>query len=168
MGDLITISNRELTRAEVCHRLIDKQLKQAEAASLLSLSTRQVKRLLRAYRKGGAQALVSKRRGKPGNHRLPQKLVDQALSLIRSKYQDFGPTLAREKLSDSHRLKLSVETVRQLMIGAGLWKPRRARSPRIHQTRERRSCLGELCQVDGSPHDWFEGCAPRCTLELHP
>jgi transposase len=164
MGDVITMSKRELTRVEVLQRLVNKRLKQSEAAHLLSLSTRQVKRLLSAYRKDGAAALVSKRRGKPGNHRLPQKVINQALSLIRSKYQDFGPTLACEKLSESHKLRLSVETVRQLMIGAGIWQTRRAKLPRIHQSRERRSCLGELCQVDGSPHDWFEGRAPRCTL----
>jgi hypothetical protein len=158
------MSKRELTRVEGLQRLFNKRLKQSEAAHLLSLSTRHVKRLLRAYRVDGPQALVSKRRGKPGNHRLPQKLIDLALALIHSKYRDFGPTLACEKLAQVHRLKLSVETVRQLMIGAGLWQARRARAPRIHQSRQRRSCLGELCQIDGSPHDWFEGRAPRCTL----
>jgi transposase len=132
MGDVITMSNRELNRVEVLQRLVNKRLKQAEAAHLLSLSTRHVKRLVRAYRMDGHQALVSKRRGKPGNHRLLQKVINQALSLIHSHYQDFGPTLACEKLSESHKLKLSVETVRQLMIGAGLWQTRRGKSPCIH------------------------------------
>ncbi len=164
MGDVITMSHRELSRVEVCQRLVEKRLKQADAARMLAISIRHVKRLLRAYKKSGAPALASKRRGKPSNHRLPQKLIDRALSLIRSKYPDFGPTLACEKLAQAHQLKLSVETVRQLMISTGLWQPRRAKAPRIHQSRERRACLGELCQVDGSPHDWFEGRAPRCTL----
>jgi transposase len=164
MGDVITMSNRELSRIEVCQRLVEKRLKQAEAASLLSISVRHLKRLLRAYKKSGAAALASKRRGQPSNHRLPQKLIDRALSLIRSKYPDFGPTLACEKLAQAHHLKLSVESVRQVMIAAGLWQPRRGKAPRLHQSRQRRACLGELCQLDGSPHDWFEGRAPRCTL----
>lgn len=164
MHDLITMSNQELRRADILQRLVDKRLKQSQAASLLSLSIRQIKRLLSAYRKAGPAALISARRGRPGNHRLPHNLTDQALSLIISNYHDFGPTLACEKLLEIHNLKLSVETVRQLMIGAGLWKPRPARAARIHQSRQRRSCLGELCQIDGSPHDWFEHRAPNCTL----
>jgi transposase len=158
------MSNRELTRAEVFQRLKDKRLKQSQAASMLGIGVRHIKRLLRAYREAGAVALISKRRGKPGNHRLPQETIDQALDLIRTRYADFGPTLAHEKLTQVHKLELSVEAVRKLMIGAGLWQPRRPRAPRIHQSRQRRSCLGELCQIDGSPHDWFEGRAPRCTL----
>jgi transposase len=164
VADILSMSKRELTRAEVMQRLLDQRLKQAQAASMLAISIRHLKRLLRAYRKDGAPALISKRRGRPGNHRLPQKVITQALQLIRTRYADFGPTLAHEKLTELHHLKLSVESVRQLMIAAGLWQPRRGKAPRIHQSRERRSCLGELCQIDGSPHDWFEGRAPRCTL----
>jgi hypothetical protein len=112
----------------------------------------------------GAEGLISKKRGKPSNHQLPVNTKRRALKLIRSRYSDFGPTLACEKLLELHDLRLSVETVRRLMIEGGLWKPRRARAARIHQSRQRRSSLGELCQVDGSPHDWFEGRAERCTL----
>jgi len=158
------MSNRELTRADIMQRLVDKRLKQREAASLLDLSLRQLKRLLRAYRKDGPCSLISKKRGKASNHQLPAKLKDQALFLIQSRYSDFGPTLAHEKLLELHDLHLSVESVRQLMIGAGLWVAKRARRPGIHHLRPRRSALGELVQLDGSPHDWFEGRAPRCTL----
>jgi transposase len=164
MGDLFTMSNGELTRADLMQRLVDNRLKQAEVAALLNLSVRQVKRLLRAYRQGGAGALVSKRRGKASNHQLPQETKDQALKLIKTRYSDFGPTLAREKLLDLHDIKLSVESVRTLMICAELWRPKRGTRPSIHQMRERRCCLGELVQLDGSPHDWFEGRGPRCTL----
>jgi predicted transcriptional regulator len=135
MGELITMSNQELRRAELMQRLIDKRLKQADAAALLNLTRRQIKRLLRAYRNGGPAALISKRRGKPGNHRLAHNVMDQALHLIHSQYADFGPTLAHEKLTEVHQLKLSVEAVRQLMIAADLWKPRRGKAPRIHQSR---------------------------------
>lgn len=164
MGDLFTMSKKELTRVEVLQRLLDKRLRQSEAARLLNLSIRHIKRLLRTYRKLGASGLVSKRRGKSSNHQLPDKTKAQALKLILSRYSDFGPTLAHEKLFELHHLKLSVESVRQIMIRAGIWKPKRARAARIHHLRERRSCLGELVQIDGSPHDWFEGRAPRCTL----
>lgn len=164
MDDLITMSNKELTRAELMQRLSDKRIKQCEAATMLGLSLRQVKRLIRAFRKQGPTGLISKQRGKPSNHQLPKKTKLKAKRLLKARYSDFGPTLAQEKLSELHGLKLSVETVRQLMIELNLWKPRRARKARIHQLRARRSCLGELVQIDGSPHDWFEGRAPRCTL----
>lgn len=158
------MSSRELSRLEIMQRLVDKRLNQAQAANMIGLSIRQIKRLLRAYRIDGAEGLISKRRGKPSNHQLPLKTKHRALKLIGSRYSDFGPTLACEKLLELHQIKLSVETVRKLMTEAELWKPRRARAARIHQSRQRRASLGELCQLDGSPHDWFEGRAERCTL----
>lgn len=157
------MSQRELSRLEVIQRVKKKNLKQREAAELLSLSLRQVKRLCEAYQAGGAAALVSKQRGRPSNNRLPEKTLRKARQLLHKRYHDFGPTLAHEKLS-IEGVSLSVEAVRQLMIGEGLWQVRRARRPVIHQLRERRARLGELIQIDGSPHDWFEGRAPKCTL----
>jgi hypothetical protein len=157
------MSERELRRLEVIQRVKKKTLKQREGAELLSLSLRQVKRLCRGYQTGGAAALVSKRRGQPANNRLPEKTTRKARRLLHKRYHDFGPTLAHEKLS-IEGVKLSVEAVRQLMISEGLWQVRRARRPVIHQLRERRARLGELIQIDGSPHDWFEGRAPKCTL----
>jgi transposase len=157
------MSQRELTRLEVIQRVKRKTLKQHQAAELLSLSLRQVKRLCKAYRTAGAAGLISKQRGRPSNHRLPEKTIKQARQLLRARYHDFGPTLATEKLSIEGVL-LSVETVRQLLIGEGLWKAKCVRRPVIHQLRERRARVGELVQIDGSPHDWFEGRAPKCTL----
>jgi transposase len=157
------MSQRELSRLEVVQRVKRKSLKQREAAELLSLSLRQVKRLCQLYQDGGAAALVSKRRGRPANNRLPEKTTKKARHLLRTRYHDFGPTLAHEKLA-IEGVKLSVEAVRQLMIAEGLWQVRRARRPVIHQLRERRARVGELVQIDGSPHDWFEGRAPKCTL----
>ena len=158
------MSQRELSRLEVIQQVERKELKQERAAALLNLSVRQIKRLLRAYIAQGATALVSKHRGRPSNHRLAEAVVTTATQLLQTRYFDFGPTLAQEKLVEDHALKLSVESVRHLMIVAGLWKARRAHQPVIHQLRERRSQLGELIQIDGSPHDWFEGRAPKCTL----
>jgi transposase len=161
------MSNHEITRLEVMQRLKDKRLTQKEAARLLRISTRQVKRLWRAYRKKGAKGLVSSRRGQPSNNRLDAGVVQQALDLIKEKYEDFGPTLAHEKLTEVHRLALSRESVRRIMIEEGLWKPKRAKKPSAHQLRERRACFGELVQIDGSDHDWFEGRGPRCTLLVY-
>jgi transposase len=164
VSDLLLMSQRELTRLEVIQRVKQKRLTQREAADLLDLSVRQVKRLLRAYRRGGARALQSKHRGRTSNNRLAPEVTARACELLRERYYDFGPTLAHEKLIECHGLRLSVESVRQLMIAAGLWRARRARQPVVHCLRERRSRLGELVQLDGSPHDWFEGRGPRCVL----
>jgi transposase len=157
------MSQRELTRLEVIQRVKRKTLKQRQAAELLSLSLRHVKRLCKAYQRAGAGGLISKRRGQPANNRLPEKTINKARQLLRSRYHDFGPTLATEKLAIDG-LSISIETVRQLLIGEGLWQVKRVRRPVIHQLRERRARLGELVQIDGSPHDWFEGRAPKCTL----
>jgi transposase len=158
------MSRRELSRLEVIQRVRRRTLTQSQAAELLSLSLRQVKRLCKAYLAAGASALVSRRRGRPSNNRLPAEVVARARELLRANYYDFGPTLAHEKLVEAHGLSLSLESVRQLMIREGLWEPRRARKAVIHQLRERRARVGELVQIDGSPHDWFEGRAERCTL----
>jgi transposase len=164
VDELLTMSNRELTRLEVMQRLKAKRLKQKEAAQLLGISTRQVKRLWRAYRKQGAKGLVSQRRGKPSNHRLDAGVRQQALDLIQEKYKDFGPTMAHEKLTEVHQLELSRESVRRIMIEEQIWKPKPAKQPSTHPLRERRACFGELIQIDGSDHDWFEGRGPRCSL----
>ena len=158
------MSQQELSRLDVIQRVCRKSLKQRQAAELLGLSVRQVKRLSRQYRREGAAALVSKRRGRPSNHRLAPETVSAAAQLLRSRYADFGPTLAHEKLRDAHGLSLGLESARQLMIRLGLWQPRRARKLVVHQLRERRARRGELVQIDGSPHDWFEGRAAKCTL----
>ncbi len=93
--------------------------------------------------------------------------MQQALDLIQEKYADFGPTLAHEKLVELHGLKLSDESVRRLMIQEGIWKPKRAKQPRAHPMRERRACFGELVQIDGSEHAWFEDRGPKCTLLVY-
>ena len=164
MGDFLLMSKRELTRHDILQRLIDKRLTQQQAAAILALSVRQVKRLAKAYRKDGASGLISKRRGRPSNNQLSLQVKEQATDLIRSTYHDFGPTLAHEKLVETHGLRLSRESVRQVMVAEGLWQAKRAKRPTIYQLRERRACYGELIQIDGSPHDWFEGRAPACTL----
>jgi transposase len=164
MDKLLEMSAKELTRLEVMQRISRKQMSQTEAGRLLSLSVRQIKRLLKAYRQNGATGLVSKHRGRKGNNRLSEEVKKRALNLLKTKYQGFGPTLAHEKLVEKEKLQLSDESVRKLMIEEDLWKPRKAKQGVVHQLRERRACFGELVQIDGSPHDWFEGRAPVCVL----
>jgi transposase len=158
------MSTKELSRLEVMQRLVEKRISQKEAGRVLGVSTRQVKRLLRGYRRDGAKGLVSKRRGRVSNNRLAEGTRRKVLDLLKSKYAGFGPTLAHEKLVELEGLKISDERVRQLMIEEGLWKARKARKMVVHQMRERRACFGELVQLDGSAHDWFEGRAPACSL----
>lgn len=163
MDKLLTMSKKEWTRKEIMQRLEEKSLKQKEAAEMLGISERHVRRLLSSYRVHGAEGLISKRRGRPSNNRVAEKMKQQVVDLLHSRYADFGPTLACEKLSELHGLRLSVESVRQIMIAEGLWKARRRRKAQVHQLRQRRACVGELVQIDGSPHNWFEDRGPACT-----
>jgi len=161
---LITMSAKEMSRLEIVQRLEEKRLRQKEAAEILGLTVRQIKRLLSRYRKNGASGLVSQRRGKPGNNRLDECDLEKGLDLLKGKYKGFGPTLAHEKLVEVEGLKIGKESTRQIMIAEGLWKARKERKVTVHQMRERRACFGELVQIDGSPHAWFEERGTACTL----
>lgn len=155
---------RELDRLKIIEAVIDGTLKPGRAAERLGLTDRQIRRLVNRVRAEGPPGIVSRRRGQPGNNRLPADLAKMALNLIRNRYHDFGPTLACEKLREVHGLYISKETVRKLMADAGLWIPRKLRSASVYQPRNRRHCIGELVQIDGSDHRWFEDRGPACTL----
>ncbi|WP_323113157.1 ISNCY family transposase [Enterobacter bugandensis] len=111
--------------------------------------------------------VLNRHRGQPGNRQLMPGLAERALRIIRERYADFGPTLACEKLAEIHGLYLAKETVRKLMTRDGLWIPRTLRPPRVHQPRPRRACIGELIQIDGCEHRWFEDRGPACTLLVY-
>ena len=162
MGRLV-MSERELRRVEVLSRVVEGRLSVAHAAEVLGLSPRQVQRPLRTFRRDGAPALRQKVRGRPSTNRLRDGMRDLALALVRESYADFGPTLAAEKLAERHGLKVSRKTLRKWMAEDGLWLSRRQRR-QFHQPRLRRECLGELVQIDGSEHRWFEDRAGPCTL----
>lgn len=164
---LITMSMREADRLKTIQSVVDGVLGVNQAAARLALTARQIRRIVRRYLTQGAGGLVSRKRGRPSNHQLESGLADRAIALIRQRYVDFGPTLAREKLLECHGLVIGKETLRHLMIDAGLWATRRQRAPPIHQPRARRACLGELVQIDGSDHAWFEERAPSCTLLVY-
>lgn len=158
------MSHQELDRAAVVHNVLERQLTQAQAARQLKLSVRQVKRLVQRYRVEGASGLASRRRGRPSNNRITTAIQEEFIALIKAHYADFGPTLAHEKLVEQHGFGHSVETLRQWMVAEGLWQTKARRTVRAFQVRERRPCRGEMVQIDGSPHDWFERRAPKCTL----
>ena len=151
----------ELDRRQIRTRLAERRLTRRRAAALLGLSERQVQRRYRAFQRAGAAGLASRRRGRPSNRRLAPAVREQALTLVRARYANFGPTFAHQKLTEEHALAFSVETLRGWMIAAGLWVPRAQRARRSQPPRPRRACLGELVQIDGSEHAWFEDRA-RC------
>ncbi len=161
---LLTMSQQEFDCAEWMLRIRERRATQAHVAVHLGVSVRQVERMYRAYKASGAAGLASKKRGQPSTHRLPDALRAAALGLVRALYGDFRPTLACEKLAEVHGVLVSVETLRKWMIADGMWLPRAARRARPHPPRYRRPCLGELVQIDGCDHEWFEERAPRCTL----
>lgn len=164
MSDILQMSQQERSRAQVLRDLDEGRIKRKRAAQQLNLSVRQIIRLLKVYRRCGDEGLISKKRGRPSHHQLDPHTKQRALELLQTRYADFGPTFAHEKLTEVHHLALGRETVRGLMIQAGLWHPRRARKPVVHPLRERRARLGELIQIDGSPYAWFEDRAPACSL----
>lgn len=164
---VITMSRKELARLQALISLAERRSRIDDAAVLLGLGRRQTYRLLLEFRERGPEALISKRRGQPSNHAHGPVFRQTVLGIVRELYEDFGPTLAAEKLREVHSLPIGVETLRQWMVADGLWVRRRDRVKAVHQPRHRRDCLGELIQIDGSEHRWFEDRGPMCTLLVY-
>jgi transposase-like protein len=162
--ELVTLSQPELDRLAALQRYLDSRLTQTEAARQLGISERQFRRLMRRLEAEGPAGVGSRRRGRPGNNRLPSATIARALELVRERYHDFGPTFAAEKLLEVHGIRLSHETLRKAMIAADLWQSRRRPQRQVHPPRERRPCRGELLQLDGSHHRWFEERGSKCVL----
>ena len=135
----------------------------ASAAALLSFSVRQVKRLKRRLREGREAALAHANRGQPSSRRLPELQREKAVAVARTKYAGFNDHHLAEKLNEVEGLHLSRETLRRLLRQAGIASPRKRRAPAHRQRRLRSARLGQLVQLDGSPHDWLEGRGPRLT-----
>lgn len=159
----VLMSEREVHRVEVLSSVVARRMSTSEAASVLCLSDRQVQRLLKSFREDGAVSLRHKARGRPSNNRSLDGLRDLTLSIVRERYADFGPTLAVEKLAERDGVKVSRETLRKWMVEDGLWLSRNQRRV-FHRPRLRRECYGELIQIDGSDHRWFEDRDAPCTL----
>lgn len=160
---LIAMSERDLQRIEVLSKVMSGRMTVVSAAHVLDLSERHVRRLLDRMRTDGAASIRHKAIGRPSNNRISDGVREYAMMLVRQHYSDFGPTLATEKLAERDGLHVSRETVRRWMADAGLWLSAKQRRT-FHQPRLRREAYGDLIQIDGSEHRWFEDRGPPCSL----
>ncbi|CAH7455989.1 transposase [Vibrio chagasii] len=161
---LITMSTKELEKIKILQDVIERRIRQSDAAKLLNVSPRQIRRLTKQLVQEGASSIAHKARGKPSNRCHSPEYRLTVLQTVREHYPDFPPTFAREKLLECHNLPVGLETLRNWMIADMIWETRSQRKPKVYQPRHRRDCLGELIQIDGSHHDWFEGRRPKCCL----
>src|SRR5271157_835559 len=158
-----TLSQKELQRVSVISACIKGDMACARAAVLLCLSVRQIKRLKKRMREDGEAALAHANRGRPSHRRLPDAVAERIVQLARGTYAGFNDHHLCEKLVEREGFSLSRETLRRLLRKNGLGSPRKRRAPAHRQRRVRSARLGELVQLDGSPHDWLEGRGPRLT-----
>lgn len=155
---------READRYALMQQIESQKITIKEASHVLGISYRQARRIWSRYQIEGPKGLISKRKGKSSNHQMACGVKEKAMALVKEKYADYGPTLAKEKLQEKHSLILSKETLRKLMIQEGLWKAKKENKRKVHPRRTRRSRVGELVQIDGSYHEWFEDRAEKCCL----
>lgn len=159
------MSKEELRRLEMIHKVIDKGMKQKDAAELLSLSCRQVRTIVRKVKRHGDKAIVHGSRGKPSPRKFSDEFQKEVIKIVRQKYNDFGPTFAAEKLGKIDGKKVNKETLRQWMIDELIWIPRKYKDDgEGHIWRKRKDCFGEMILLDGSIHDWLEDRGPKMTL----
>ena len=159
----IEMSTRERKRMTLMTRVAEGLLKLREAAEMMRVSYRQARRIRRRYQQEGDAGLVHQGRGRKSNRRRPDNERKRAIALYNKRYAGFGPLLASEHLATDHGIVVDHETLRQWLLVAGVWKSRRRRE--VHRAaRERRPRRGDLVQIDGSEHDWFEGRGPRAVL----
>ena len=157
------MSQKELQRVSVISACIKGDMACARAAGLLCLSARQIKRLKKRMREEGEAALAHANRGRPSHRRLPDAVRLRIVQLARDIYAGFNDHHLCEKLVEREGFSLSRETLRRLLRQHGLGSPRKRRAPAHRQRRLRTARIGELVQLDGSPHDWLEGRGPRLT-----
>ena len=161
--DIIAMTQGELKRLYVIRKALDKSITQFEAAGIIDVSLRQVQRIVRTVRAEGDEGIIHKSRGRISNRALSKKIKDKALRLYKEKYPDFGPTLASEKLFEIDKIRINDETLRLWLAEASI--PYKQRKKRPHREwRQRKQCFGEMVQIDGSDHDWFEGRGEECVF----
>lgn len=160
----INMSEEEIKRSEIMKMAEERWITQKKGARRMGISVRHFRRLLRRYRARGPEGIISGHRGKPSNNRMKQEKRKKVLNKLRVEYHDFGPTFASEKLWERDGIKVSKETVRQMMIQEGLHEAKTKEAEGVHQMRERRKQRGELVQIDGSYHAWLEDRAEKACL----
>ncbi len=161
--ETITMSTRERRRMALMARVMGCVLKLSVAAEMMRVCYRQAKRILQRYRQEGDAGLVHRGRGRSSNRTRPAAERQRAVALYAKQYAGFGPLLASEHLAEDHGIMVDHETLRQWLLSAGLWESRRRREAH-RAARERRPRRGDLVQIDGSEHDWFEGRGARAVL----
>jgi transposase len=164
MDSNITMSQKEVKKYDIIKKVIDKMLSGSEAAKLLNLSTRHIRRLKKRVIEKGIKGLIHCTRGKQSNRSIPEKEKQEIIELLREHYYDFGPLLASEKLDEIHKIKRDKSTIRAIMIAENLWKPKQKKKKTHREWRQRRENKGELIQYDGSYEYWFEDRGPKCCL----
>jgi hypothetical protein len=162
MGNII-MSLKEKEQVVVFEQLKRGEISQGTAAQMLNCSTRWVREKMKRYLAIGILGLIHKSRGMPSQKAWKQEERDRAINLFRGEFVGFEPTYGAEKLVELHGIKISKETLRKALIKEGLWTPGKKRAI-YRKRRDRKLCFGIMIQLDGSPHDWFEGRAPKCTL----
>jgi hypothetical protein len=160
--EMLLMSRKERGRLTVLAKVKSGELALCRAAEAMSVSYRQAKRIWKRYIRGGDAALVHRSRGKEGSRRIADGKREKILKVFEKEYRDFGPTLAAEYL-EQKGLEIDHETLRRWLISRQLWTVKRRRQ-KHRQWRERRACFGEMVQIDGSHHDWFEGRRERAVL----
>jgi len=164
LEELLEMSKKERERVKAIIRLEAGTLNQKVAAEQLQIGVRQLQRLISEYRKDGEKAIISKHRGKKSNNSLSNIVKKEIINIINKNYWDFGPTFAHEKLIEDHGVKVSVSSIRKIMLENNIWISKKVKAKKVHQRRAPRESYGELIKMDGSYHDWFEGRAPECCL----
>ncbi|MGB8951139.1 MAG: hypothetical protein WCC06_00525 [Candidatus Aminicenantales bacterium] len=158
--DIIMMSPKEAERLKIIHKVMDKEMTQAAGGKFLKLSERQIRRIVKAVKLDGEAGIVHGNRGRESPRKMSEEEEKRIGKLIEARYNDFGPTLASEKLWEREKIDVSKEKLRQIMMAKGLWKVHR-RKKDVHQWRERKAHFGEMVQLDGSHHDWLEGRGPE-------
>lgn len=153
--DIFIMNQREIRRLYVIKKLLAKELKQAEASEMLGLSERQIRRMVRRIEVQGDGGIIHQSRGVVSRQKIEDSIKQKILKIYRKKYWDFGATLASEKLAENDQIKISKETLRKWLLAEGL-KPEQRKRKKHRQRRERKSCYGQMVQLDGSHHDWLE------------
>ena len=156
MEDKITMSSKEINRIPIIEKVLNKRLSQVEAQKLLDLSYRQTNRIIQKVRKDGISSITHGNRGKPSKKKISNEKEQEIIDIYCTKYDDFKPTFANEKLEEFHDIHISSESLRKILISNDLWTPRKNKNKDLHVWRERNPHPGEMIQIDGSHHRWLE------------
>ena len=162
--DILIMSQKEIQRLQIIQKVLGEEINQQEAAEVLRISDRQVRRVVKRVREVGAKGITHQLRGRQGNRRIDQKKRIQIIGIYRKVYEGFGPRLASEKLLEREKIKINEETLRLWLIEEGLWKKRKGQKEKKRSFRARKNHCGSMVQMDGSHHDWLEGRGPKLVL----